>query len=515
MNIFSNNLAKILKGILRWEVIGGITSLIALLFAYSQFKHDRGGELTAYLNDEIAYNEDVTNLAIFVENPNIDISNAISITPTLGNNSEYSIRDFSLQYHISTHGIDVIPSDYYDIYKEKDGLTLKYKGNTLYAFTLAESPIKRIYCNQDIGTLDIVIKASYDGISKPFTHKVAGNIHVIPKHPNLNEWKDVCNLKLMQNNQPSKIYAYYLYESQFYSDLIFPAAHKPQSHKNESNKTQREDKELTENITAATNSQPSPTTIDYSDPLKNLPISIRDIKISRLEDGTSKVLIEHLPFETDRDICFAFNYIYKRDKELGGGHARSKKRTIAHKNIRKGTTVTDIYLPREYEDVKFIGIATEDPSLSDYLSLSYSEYLHVRNKAKFPIGYNHKYKIDGVTHEGYTVVQSKSSVSHHLGQNYSNPSFRFYRLPIDDQRTTKWQRAFHNLDNKPTPLSYVGAVILGMFGSGIFILICEYYEYHESYKKNRNFIKEVKEALLMLCILLFFLLLFVIKFIIA
>ena len=123
MNIFSNNLAKILKGILRWEVIGGITSLIALLFAYSQFKHDRGGELTAYINNEIAYNEEQTNIAIFVDNPYKDISNAINITPTLGNNTEYSIRDFSLQYHISTHDIDIEPSDYYDIYEEKDILT--------------------------------------------------------------------------------------------------------------------------------------------------------------------------------------------------------------------------------------------------------------------------------------------------------------------------------------------------------------------------------------------------------
>ena len=73
MSIFSNNLAKILKGILRWEVIGGITSLIALLFAYSQFKYDRGGELTAYINNEIAYNEEQTNIAIFVDNPNKDI----------------------------------------------------------------------------------------------------------------------------------------------------------------------------------------------------------------------------------------------------------------------------------------------------------------------------------------------------------------------------------------------------------------------------------------------------------
>lgn len=457
----------------------------------------------------------MTNLAIFVDNPNIDISNAINITPTLGNNSEYSIRDFSLQYHISTHSIDVIPSDYYDIYEEKDGLTLKYKGNTLYAFTLAESPIKRIYCNQDIGTLDIVIKASYDGISKPFTHKVAGNIHIIPKHPNLNEWKDVCNLKLMQNNQPSKVYAYYLYESQFYSDLIFPAAHKPQSHKNESNRTHQEDKKLTENITAATNSQPSQTTKDYSNPLNNLSISIRDIEISLLEDGTSKVLIEHLPLETDCDICFAFNYIYKRDKELGGWYARSKKRTIAHKNIRKGTTVTDIYLPREYEDIKFIGIATEDPSLSEYLSLSYSEYLHVRNKAKFPIGYNYKYNIGNVIHEGYNVIQSKSSIGHHLGQNYSNPSFRFYRLPIDDQRTTKWQRAFHNLDNELTTLSEVGIIILGMFIIILFLLICEYYKSKESYKKNKNFIKEYQAHLMFTCILLVFLLLFAIKFILA
>ena len=509
MNIFSNNLAKILKGIFRWEVIGGITSLIALLFAYSQFKHDRGGELTAYINNEIAYNEEQTNIAIFVDNPYKDISNAINITPTLGNNTEYSIRDFSLQYHISTHDIDIEPSDYYDIYEEKDGVTLKYKGNALYAFPLAESPIKRISCSQDIGTLDIAIKASYDGISKPFTHNVICNFHVIPKHQNFNEWKDECNLKLLQNNKLSKVYAYYLHGSQSYSDLIFPATHKPKSNKKESNITHQKDTELTENITTATNSQPSPVTVDYSDPL----ISIRDIRISRLENGTPKVLIEHLPLETDRDICFAFNYIYKRDKELGGGHARSKKREIAHKNIKKGTTVTEIYLPTEYEDIKFIGIATEDSSLSDNLSISYSEYIHIRNKAKFPIGYNFKYNTGNVIQERYSVVQSKSSVSISL-KNRSNPSLRFYRLPTDDQRTTKWQRAFHNLDNKPTPLSYVGGGILGVLITGIFLLISEYYENHESYK-NRNFIKVFKEALLMLCILLFFLLLFVIKFIIA
>lgn len=207
--------------------------------------------------------------------------------------------------------------------------------------------------------------------------------------------------------------------------------------------------------------------------------------------------------------------IYKRDKEVGGWYARSKKRTIAHKNIRKGTTVTDIYLPREYEDIKFIGIATEDPSLSEYLSLSYSEYLHVRNKAKFPIGYNYKYNIGNVIHEGYNVIQSKSSIGHHLGQNYSNPSFRFYRLPIDDQRTTKWQRAFHNLDNELTTLSEVGIIILGMFIIILFLLICEYYKSKESYKKNKNFIKEYQAHLMFTCILLVFLLLFAIKFILA
>lgn len=99
-----------LKRIFSWQTIIAIITICGFVFSYMQFRHDIGGTLSAFYNGEIAYNDDKQNVVVCVNSPNVVLPVA-SFAPIFVNNSEYSIRDFMLQYQIEAEDIDVVFSN--------------------------------------------------------------------------------------------------------------------------------------------------------------------------------------------------------------------------------------------------------------------------------------------------------------------------------------------------------------------------------------------------------------------
>lgn len=172
-----SSVTQLLKKIFRWEVIGVLTSIVSLYFAYHTFLKDEGGQLSISYHSDKSDSNDIVSLS----SRNADA--VISKFPTLSNKSKFALNNFFLQYRISGSKVDITPDESYALSYNPDGsATLTYIERNLFAHTSLPSPIATMNVNEPDGTVAISIKATYDGASEPFnysdriTYRIGGSL---------------------------------------------------------------------------------------------------------------------------------------------------------------------------------------------------------------------------------------------------------------------------------------------------------------------------------------------------
>ena len=84
----SNVIVRWLKVIFSWKVITGILTIVTSVWAWQQFKHNKGGELSAYIDNTEIYANEKTDIVVFVDKLDSDLS-LLPIVPIPQNNKEY------------------------------------------------------------------------------------------------------------------------------------------------------------------------------------------------------------------------------------------------------------------------------------------------------------------------------------------------------------------------------------------------------------------------------------------
>ena len=328
----SNVIVRWLKVIFSWKVITGILTIVTSVWAWQQFKHNKGGELSAYIDNTEIYANEKTDIVVFVDKLDSDLS-LLPIVPIPQNNKEYSVRDFLLQYQVSTKNISYTSSDFYSSYQDKNGYTLRYNETVLYPFTSAEEPIIKLCQVDNDGSLMIRMRATYDGISKPYIHDVNARFCVVPKSRNISfyEWKNICERQVEKRTDALKFNAYYLADNQMASSMVVTASamsdavvknSKPQRGKTKPVEipisTPVIAPEKLQNTSSSTAQMSHENNVVIKNDTKecdeNSTILITGIDTLRLADNTLVVDICFEPVEKECEVCFVSQLIYEDRK---------------------------------------------------------------------------------------------------------------------------------------------------------------------------------------------------------
>lgn len=175
--------------------VGGAIGLCGLIITGAEFMHNRGGTLSASMNGQTLDNKTSKDIVVFMDDPHTSLRLS-SLSPTFSNSSSYSIRDFHLDYHVTTTGVQFEQTDYYSLYNDGDGsCTLKFNENVLPGSRRAEAPFKGIVIPENGGRMTITAEATYDGSSEPFSCTFNETFVVVPYERDMSYegWKEKCN----------------------------------------------------------------------------------------------------------------------------------------------------------------------------------------------------------------------------------------------------------------------------------------------------------------------------------
>lgn len=492
----NSQIIRWLKRIFSWQTIMAVVTLCGFVFTYMQFRHDRGGTLTAFYNGDVAYSDERQQMVVCVDDASADLSVA-AFTPTFVNNSEYSIRDFMLQYQFEASGIDLEYSDFFTAYRTGPATTLRYKENTLYAFSGTEPPIaalRNIHNNSKVRTQ---VKATYDGASRPFVYTVDVAFYVIPKAAgqSFGEWKALCNNTILTHATADTFQAIYASGGDFASEPIISAsalrqarqeaasvaqaaqqqpaqkpaqpAAKPAAKPVEPAKTTEKpaaqpEVKPAEKPAAQPEAKPAEKPVEKPAATSHAVINVTGCEIARLADSTVVATLSFDAMERDTAVCFAFCYRYDTNKRISY--------TIRHHSLKRGATQCSFAFDKKYNDLIYTGLATEDPQLADCIAQPAPNQF--RNQADFPVGLYVDYGggLDysfGIEKGSYITI-GIGNKDRHINR------IHYFRLPQYDPRTTKWQRFKYTIDGGRNPwyrYLLLSAGLLLIFAI-LFVFIC-------------------------------------------
>lgn len=478
-----------LKRIFSWQTITAVITLCGFAFTYMQFRHDRGGTLTAFYNGDVAYSDERRQMVVCVDDVSANLS-AVAFTPTFVNNSEYSIRDFMLQYQFEASGIDLEYSDFFTAYRSGPATTLRYKENTLYAFSGTDPPITSLRNIRNNSKVRTQVKATYDGAGRPFVYTVDVAFHVIPKAAgqSFDEWKTLCNNTILKHTTADTFQAIYASEGgDFASEQIISASALRQARQEAASVAQAAQKQpaqkpaqptakpaaksaeptqTTEKPAAQPEAKPAEKPVEKSAATSHAVINVTGYEIARLADSTMVATLSFDAMERDTEVCFTFCYRYDTNKEISY--------TICPQSLKRGTTQSTVAFDKQYNDLIYTGLATEDPQLADHIAQPAPNKF--RNQADFPVGlyvdYGGGLKFSFVISKGgYTTIGIKDRQIKQI---------HYFRVPQYDPRTTKWQRFKYTINGGTNPWFECLFVSVGWFLllAILFIFMCR--EEHES-----------------------------------
>lgn len=480
-----------LKRIFSWQTIIAIITICGFVFSYMQFRHDIGGTLSAFYNGEIAYNDDKQNVVVCVNSPNVVLPVA-SFAPIFVNNSEYSIRDFMLQYQIEAEDIDVEFSEYFFLYKTNRSKTLRYKENVLYSHSEIEYPILSLNNIQNNSTFKTHVKATYDGAERPFNYIVNADFYVVPQPKNMafGEWKSQCENSVLPKVTANKFNVLYVTDKDYDQELIVPSLRQITSESSFAKPSipQPSSSQIVDTFQKKT----QPTKIDntpipvYQD-ASNEDINIIKCDIARLADSTLVATLYFDKLLKDTDVCFAFNYNYDNSINISHGGR--------YKSLKCGMTQTSMTFYKKCNNLTFVGIAVEDPELATYITQP-APY-RFKNNADFPICIYMEYGTSYSYSLTTFAVSANSSISFGISDK-SNPIklMKYFRVPVVDTRTNKWQRFKYNVDGTETGgyLMFFLGIFFFIVYIVIFLIIC-YEERETPLVLLKKMVKDIKEKM--------------------
>lgn len=233
------------------------------------------------------------------------VSKLTNIFPTFSNNTSYSVSNFAVRYSLEPQGITFSPTDFYSMAPDGEAdFVMKYKDNTLPAFTTVERPIRSFHLNDNGGKLKLSAKASYDGIANPITYDVYANFYVIPYTASISyeEWKRACQRKfLTETRNLRECDIYYLsqkkgLEQDINVNLGILAQNSADPEKQVSTQDKPRSKASSENPATKVS---TPTKASYTTPLPETPSPIvasllPNVRIERITEG-NEVYLECSP----------------------------------------------------------------------------------------------------------------------------------------------------------------------------------------------------------------------------
>lgn len=494
-----------LKRIFSWQTITAVITLCGFGFTYMQFRHDRGGTLTAFYNGDVAYSDERQQMIVCVDDASADLS-AAAFTPTFVNNSEYSIRDFMLQYQFEASGIDLEYSDFFTVYRSGPATTLRYKENTLYAFSGTEPPIAALRNIRNNGKVRTQVKATYDGAGRPFVYTVDVAFHVVPKAAgqSFGEWKTLCNNTILTHTTADAFQAIYASGGDFASEQIISAtalrqarqeaasvaqaapqqpaqkpaqpAAKPAAKPAEPAKTTEKPATQPATKPAEKPAQPAqPASKPATPAAGSAAINVTGCEIARLADSTVAATLSFDPLERDTEACFVFLYHYNTNQRINY--------TIRLQQLKQGTTQSTIAFDKKYNDLVYTGLATEDPQLAGLIAQPTSS--RFRNQADFPVGLYIDY--GGGLYFSF-CIEKKSFITVGSNNDRKIKHIRYFRLPQYDPRTTKWQRFKYRIDWKKNDW-------YELFWPCLFMFIFTYWAFFKDEGSVSNHLNKLKEGL--------------------
>ena len=154
------------------EILAAVVGLAGIWFSYQTFRHDAGGELTAWHQQRELHNNTKRTIFICLDDINADLS-SLQVTPFFDNSSKYSIKDFSLTYTVESSNVECEPTGFYSkIDYNGNKSVFRYNFESLKPYTDTEPPFRNFKIRAKQSRCCIETKATYDGANYPYIYNL-------------------------------------------------------------------------------------------------------------------------------------------------------------------------------------------------------------------------------------------------------------------------------------------------------------------------------------------------------
>lgn len=195
-----------------WAFIFSVLSLMGFYWQFKSARHEMGGILNATFHSRTLGNKDSRTIVVCVDDTTQHIRD-LYLTPTFDNQDEYTLRDFSLIYEISSKDVKILPSGFVSAYNSDNNTTLfRYDQNVLNAHMDTKNPLAGFIMLSDFARCEIVSKVSFDGAASLFEYRTDVWFVYKPNDKNLSfdYWKQNCKQKVFELVDDKAFDIYYI-----------------------------------------------------------------------------------------------------------------------------------------------------------------------------------------------------------------------------------------------------------------------------------------------------------------
>lgn len=458
------------------DILGIVLSIVGLpglWFSYQAFRHDAGGELTAWHHQQELYNNSDRTIFVCLDDIDADLT-SLQVTPFFDNSSKYSIKDFSLTYTLESNNVSCEHTGFYSRADYNDTKSVfRYNYESLKPYTCTEPPFSNFRITSRQSRCMIETKATYDGAKHPYLYNLDIWFLVIDRN-NISEenWKLSCKKAIFDIVQ-DKEYDIYYYSSNN-KDYVFDV--------NLSNVIAEESrKAVSQNLVKPEDATTAP--IIYQ-PSEVMPFAMREVEITSFEffkgnDGEESVLrINYQPSDVGAYAIFAWFY-----KTHSHSSYLSKLEYLAPESAS-----VDIVLRGDIKTVCKVAQALYDPSLKPIKSEEDKKnpgFLILRNPNRVPVCvYAYNAERNQVWHTTIHKRFKRRVLSTDLrSPGNSNCPYEVFQMPIRPMSAflsyfwaillllctvgTWW----FVIDQKDDPLSSGFLIAFGVFVTAVFIIL--------------------------------------------
>lgn len=195
-----------------WAFIFSVLTLIGFYWQFKSARHEMGGILNATFHSRTLGNKDSRTIVVCVDDTTQHIRD-LYLTPTFDNQDEYTLRDFSLIYEITSKDVKILPSGFVSAYNEDNNTVLfRYDQNVLNAHMDTKNPFAGFVMHSDFARCEIVSKVSFDGAASLFEYRTDVWFIYKPNDKNLSfdYWKQNCKQRVFEIVDDKAFDIYYI-----------------------------------------------------------------------------------------------------------------------------------------------------------------------------------------------------------------------------------------------------------------------------------------------------------------